>query len=96
MKLNGIEIKILDNKNIKILEAIYKFNKENHIKACYKDTERETGFSYNTVRMRLKDLESENYVLIENNRRVKEIQLTEKGEKVVFGSQTFIEDYRKT
>ena len=92
MKLNDTGITILEDKDIKILEAIYKFNKENHIKACIKDIERETGFSYNTVRIWLKDLKSENYVLIENNRRVKETQLTEKGAKVVLDSQTSIED----
>lgn len=96
MKLDNTGIKILEDKDIKILEAIYKFNKENHIKACIKDIERETGLAYNTVRIWLKDLESENYVLIENNRRVKEIQLSEKGSEVVLGSQTFIEDYTKT
>jgi len=83
----------LQDKYIKILDAIYNFNKKNHIKACVKDIEREAGFSYNTVRLRLNELKNDKYILIEDNRRVKEIQLTEKGKDVVLSSQTSIEDY---
>ena len=83
----------LDDKHIKILSAIDEFNRFNHMLACKKDIERKTKFAYNTITLRLKDLETGGFVTVKNARRITEIKLTEKGNDIISNSQKSIDEY---
>ena len=61
-----------------------------HVRKILKKT---TELSYNTVSLRLKDLENCEIVTIGKNRRITEIQLTEKGRDIISGAQKSIDEY---
>lgn len=85
----------LDDKNLKILEAINTFNKANNIKACKNDIVKATKLSFHTVDTRIKDLEKADLVKVGIVRRITEIQLTHKGNKIS-KSQISLDEYTKS
>jgi CTP-dependent riboflavin kinase len=85
----------LDDKHIEVLESISSLNKANDIKPCKKDIVQATKLAFHTVDIRLKDLENAGFVTVKIVRRIAEIQLTEKGNKVISSSQISLDEYAK-
>lgn len=85
----------LDDKHLRILGSIHALNKANNTRACKKDIVQATKLAFYTVDTRLKDLKAAGFIVVEAPRRINEIQLTEKGNKIISSSQISLDEFTK-